>query len=159
MPAIEDKYKHIRVQMVRNFKFWAVFMVLQTLLIAIGIWQNNSLELQNISQFTIIVSIGIGLIAAQYLPAFFIEIAPFDYHNDNGRMFAYRVKLGLTLFLLIVVAAISSFYFIYAGIDKIIATLVLISLFKGYKLRPSANVWVDFRMRYRAGRTMPVRSR
>ncbi|MCA9735757.1 MAG: hypothetical protein H6696_10545 [Deferribacteres bacterium] len=159
MPALEDKFKHIRKLMVRNFIQWAIFMALSVMFLAISFWKQDTLEMPGISQLTLFAIIVVSLIFAHYFPAFLIQKAPFNYHNDNGRMFAYRAKLGVSLFLLLWVIITESFYIYAFGINKTLIALILFTLLKAYKLRPTKNVWVDFRMRYRAGRTMPVRSR
>ncbi|KAA3662337.1 MAG: hypothetical protein DWQ10_02615 [Calditrichaeota bacterium] len=159
MPAIEDKYKHIREQMVRNFIFWTVFMGLSLLLLVAAFWQQKTWSVPDLAPNLILSIIGVSLIIAHYFPVVLIQKAPFNYHNDHGRMFAYRFKLGMAMLLILMVILADSFYLLAFGVDKIILALILFSLLKAYKLRPSKNVWVDFRMRYRAGRTMPVRPR
>ncbi len=159
MPAIEEKYQHIRHQMVRNFIVWAIFMGLIVLLLLPAFWQNNSWPPSDFSRFPHLIVIAIAILVSYYIPLLFIEKAPFNYHNDSGRMFAYRIKLGLTMLILLFIHVIICYYMLIFGIDKFIGLLLFIALFRSYKLRPSANVWVDFRMRYRAGRTMPVRVR
>jgi len=159
MPAIEEKYQHIRRQMVRNFIIWAVFMAISLAMIVSALWLQNSWHPDSYSPASLLSISFITLLLSHYIPLFFIENAPLNYHNDSGRMFAYRIKLGLTTLLLLFVHLINCYYLLIFGSDKWIGIFIFITIFRYYKLRPRANVWVDFRMRYRAGRTMPVRAR
>ena len=159
MSVSKDKYARIRKQMVANFVIWILFVFTEAIIVSIGVWKFGSAGKISVPFESLLLIMALCILSAHYLPTFLINKAPFNYHNDAGRMSAFRVKFGLTIILLLL-GLISGVLMAIQYELTFSGYLLLFFIFaKSYKLRPRASVWIDFRMRYRAGRTMPVRNR
>ncbi len=156
MPTLEEKYAHIKKQMVFNFKIWALFIGFQLVAIIFVLLQHQDTPMTHSSRYlAFLFAIGITIISV-YLPRMFLKIGFFNYHNDAGRMRAYRVYLILSL-LLATGASLGILSLMYFQTIRLwYLAFWLVPFLRMWKLKPSAGVWVDFRMNHRAGRTVPV---